>query len=358
MQALVAAIIFELAQESPARALLKTLGFWHFLRLGRSRESKTTRRANSVLGMCDTPPIDVLAAFGLSLPAPSESVDGSPPEPKAAKKRARSKRRRHKAQIGEFAGSFDLIGTAKHRKTKSGKRITQYQFRCVRCGDVQVDQVTKFRKQNLKCPNCDNARKLLVSGEVAGDFEFVAVVSDRRPGGWFEMLIRCVGCGHERVSRSNGFRAGYTCQKCKIRDAPESLSYLVGQAIAGFTCLRLIRAKGTVARAVVRCSGCQGERVVTVVGYRHGLTCARCGMGGAKKRDFTGHQFGRYQCLGSRRVTLPSGRRSSRWVFRCQECGAERLTTKTQIDRGLYCRVCDGFGGRKIKAAKASSSLS
>lgn len=303
--------------------------------------------------MCDTPPNDVLAAFGLSLPAQAESVNDSPPEPKAAEKKPSPKRRWHKAQIGEFAGHFDLIGKAKPRKIKSGRKITQYRFRCVRCGDVQVDQITKFRKQKLKCPTCDNVRKLLFPGEVAGDFEFVSMVGDRRPDGAFDMLIRCVECGHERVSWSSGFRSGFTCQKCRIRKMPESYRSLIGDSIAGFTCTRLIRAKGTVARAIVRCSGCQHERVVTVVGYRYGLACSRCGMGGAKKRDFTGRQYGRYQCLGSRRVTLPSGRRSSRWVFRCQGCGAERLTTKTQIDRGLYCRECDGFGGRKIKAAKA-----
>lgn len=345
------ASIFDIAQESPTRALLKTRGFWHFLSLGRSRESQTTRRANSVLGMCDTPHNDVLAAFGLSLPSPSESVDApSPVAPK--KKRPKPTGKRARAQVGEFAGNFDLIGKAKHRKARSGKRITQYRFRCVRCDGVQIGEITKFRKQKLKCPKCDEFRKPLLPGEVAGDFEFVSMVGDRRPDGGFQMLIRCVGCGHERVSRSNGFRAGFTCQKCQMRKMPESYRSLVGGEVAGFTCLRLIRAKGTPARAVVRCSSCQDERVVTVVGYRQGLVCSRCGMGGARRRDYTGQRIGRYLCTGYQHITLSTGRRSHRWVCVCQGCGAERLTTKTQIDRGLYCRECDGFGGCKTRKAK------
>ena len=303
--------------------------------------------------MCETPQNDVLAAFGLSLPSPSESVDApSPVAPK--KKRPKPTGQRPRAQIGEFAGHFDLIGRAKHRTIKSGRRIPQYRFRCVRCGAVQDCQLTKFRRREIKCPKCDDFRRPLVPGEVAGDFEFVSMVGDRRPDGGFDMLIRCVSCGHERVSRSNGFRSGFRCQECQIQDAPESLSSLVGQAIAGFTCTRLIRAKGTQARAVVHCSGCGDERVVTADGYRKGLVCARCGMGGAHRRDFTGQQIGRYLCTGSRHITLSTGRRDHRWVCECQGCGAERLTNRKQIDRGLYCRECDGFGGRKAKTAKAS----
>ena len=169
-----------------------------------------------------------------------------------------------------------------------GNRITQYRFRCVRCDGAQIGEITKFRKQKLKCPKCDDFRKTLVPGEVAGEFKFVSMLGDRRPDGGFAMLIRCVGCGHERVSRSNGFRSGFTCQECQMPKMTKSCRSLIGESIAGFTCLRLIRAKDTPARAVVRCSGCRDERGVTVVGYRQGLVCSRCGLGGSGSRLYSG----------------------------------------------------------------------
>lgn len=305
--------------------------------------------------MCDMPQNepatdnrDVLAAFGLSLP---DCIEPKPPSAPKAKAKKR-KRQRHKAQVGEFAGHFDVVGTAPHRFNPSGRRITQYRFRCVRCDGVQVGQITRFRKEKLKCPECDDLRKPLVPGEIAGDFRFVSMVGDRRPDGGFDMLIQCVGCGFERVSRSNGFRSCYKCQECKVRDAPESLSSLIGESIAGFTCLHLIRTRGAKARAAVRCSECQDERVVTVVGYRQGLVCWVCGMGDAVRRDLAGQRFGRYLCTGSRHIIGSTGRRSHRWVCECQGCGAERLANRTQIDRGLYCRECDGFGGCKIKKGR------
>jgi ribosomal protein S27E len=345
------AIIFGSFEKPQVEAIKSSAENTGFLKVEALRFLNSDRLSASTVRMCDAPKNesatdsrDVLAAFGLSLPAAVESTPTLPSEKKPKKRLKKKKRQRRRAQIGEFSGHFDLVGTAPYWVTTSGHRIAQYRFRCVRCGSKQVGRLTPFRAEKMKCPNCDDVRRPLTPGEVAGGFELLGRVGPVSKCGNYTIRVRCTRCGHERTSVSSRFRGGLVCRGCDVRELRTSMSSMIGESISGFVCLQIIRCVGAKPRTIVRCSGCGHIRTISLGMYRLGLRCQRCGLNDSPKRDYTGQRFGRYLCLGAE-YSRPrkSGARSRLWTIVCQDCGNQRIVQRRQIETRIRCPKCDGY---------------
>lgn len=297
--------------------------------------------AGNCLGMCETPANDVLAAFGLELPPVDQSTDVEPNQ--VPTDEFEQPAMKHlSAQLGDFVGHFDFVGHAPSHREPSGKRVRQGRFRCIRCGDTRVGKLRHFRVRKLHCKNCDRTNKPLVVGERSGHFEYLGRAVAARKNGNYQIRIRCTRCGKERQSVSSRFRQGYSCRRCDLPAMRPSMAKMIGASIGGFVCDSIHREKGKTPRVAAMCSGCGDKRFVTIDGYRQGLRCERCELGGGVRKDFTGQRVGPYLCTGRTYGTTDrSGNRTLRWVMTCQDCGDVRHVRRNQIEQGLSCKVCD-----------------